>query len=590
MGRTSSGSAAGSSFAEIYAEICVIGRGSFGEVLKVRRKSDSKTLVCKVLSYGQMSEKEKQLVVSEVNILRELKHRHVVRYFDRVIDKRAAKIYIIMEYCENGDMGRLIKRMRRDRTYFEETQIWKTLAQLLLAFEECHGRKDIILHRDIKPCNIFLDRDMNIKVGDFGLAKELGAESQFAYTNVGTPYYMSPELINEKRYNEKSDIWALGCLIYEMCALRPPFEAANVVSLGKRISAGRFSRIPTRYSDELQTVIQAMLTLSPTKRPSVAQIMRSTRVASYVLRARENLIARGSREQAAASGTASTGNKELDQARELRIKEHALRVKEKELAEREEEVRRREHALREQEEALTYREEDVRNRESRLAEAEADLALRRRLSGTATTPTSASETMSTLSQESLGDDYLVTPRRSSETSRKTLRERPGTGSGSGSKRISTGCTSSVTDRRRSVSSRESPTTLRPSTRSGTSIRSHASPTYQQQQENVAPRPVTNSLKTSSPIIVKSRRSPLQKVSPPPPPPPPPSTAKTSSPTLASKLSMRRPSTSSNLSTAAGSASPSLSSGRTRGLIHREFISRHEPAALRQHRVPNRIPR
>ncbi|GBG29127.1 Serine/threonine-protein kinase Nek2 [Hondaea fermentalgiana] len=413
MGR-SGGAASGASFAELYAELCVIGRGSFGEVLKVRRRSDSRTLVCKVLSYGQMSEKEKQLVVSEVNILRELKHRHVVQYFDRVLDKRAAKIYIIMEYCENGDMGRQIKRMRRDRSHFEETRVWKFLAQLLLAFEACHNRKDIILHRDIKPCNIFLDRDMNIKVGDFGLAKELGAESQFAYTNVGTPYYMSPELINEKRYNEKSDIWALGCLIYEMCALRPPFEAANVVSLGKRISAGRFSRIPMRYSDELQAVVQSMLTLSPTRRPSVSQLMSLPRVGSYVVRARESItrsMARASEStEGSTSATSSAASSKAEaalaaRAKEIRNREHALRVKEKQLVEREDEVRRREQAVREQEDALVHREEALAARESRTADLEAEFAARQRKSAVtaATTPTSASETLSTLSHGSLAD-------------------------------------------------------------------------------------------------------------------------------------------------------------------------------------------
>lgn len=111
------------------------------------------------------------------------------------------------------------------RSFIDEELIWKVLTQIVMALRECHRHKESsgalkpILHRDIKPGNVFLDRDKNVKIGDFGLAKELPSESKFAYTNVGTPFYMSPEMINELRYNEKSDIWAVGCLIYEMAAL-----------------------------------------------------------------------------------------------------------------------------------------------------------------------------------------------------------------------------------------------------------------------------------------------------------------------------------------------------------------------------------
>lgn len=88
---------------------------------------------------------------------------------------------------------------------------------------EIHKRPNKILHRDIKPANIFLDK--TVKLGDFGLARILNENSEFAHTQVGTPYYMSPELIEDNKYNDKSDIWACGCLLYEMCALQPPFQA-----------------------------------------------------------------------------------------------------------------------------------------------------------------------------------------------------------------------------------------------------------------------------------------------------------------------------------------------------------------------------
>ena len=103
--------------------------------------------------------------------------------------------------------------------------------------------------------NFLLDGEQNIKIADFGLAKELGT-AKMAQTNVGTPYYMSPELVNEKNYNEKTDIWSLGCLIYELASLRPPFEASNQVALAMKINGGKYSRIPLKYSDALFEVIR----------------------------------------------------------------------------------------------------------------------------------------------------------------------------------------------------------------------------------------------------------------------------------------------------------------------------------------------
>ena len=96
---------------------------------------------------------------------------------------------------------------------------------MLIALNTCHSSNQKIIHRDLKPGNIFLDTHNNVKLGDFGLSIQLEAEIKFAKTHVGTPYYMSPELIKEIEYDEKIDIWSMGCIIYEMAALTPPFKA-----------------------------------------------------------------------------------------------------------------------------------------------------------------------------------------------------------------------------------------------------------------------------------------------------------------------------------------------------------------------------
>lgn len=180
-----------------------IGKGSFGVVHKVKRHADNKVYACKEINYGSMSEREKQQLVAEVNILRDLSHPNIVKYYERyrhptycrIIDKKNTKIFLIMEYCPGGDLSQLLRKCRKEKDYIAEDVVWKVFSQLCLALNECHNRSltGRILHRDVKPANVFLDDQNNIKLGDFGLARILSENSVFCKTHVGTPYYMSPE-------------------------------------------------------------------------------------------------------------------------------------------------------------------------------------------------------------------------------------------------------------------------------------------------------------------------------------------------------------------------------------------------------------
>ena len=110
-----------------------------------------------------------------MNILRELRHPNIVKYYDRIIDKEKSRIYIVMEFCEQGDMGQLIKRCKKQKDYIPEEMGWKILSQMILGLFECHKRKEgKILHRDLKPGNVFIDSQNNVKLGDFGLSKIMG--------------------------------------------------------------------------------------------------------------------------------------------------------------------------------------------------------------------------------------------------------------------------------------------------------------------------------------------------------------------------------------------------------------------------------
>ncbi|KAG2349955.1 kinase-like protein [Suillus weaverae] len=283
-----------SNFLELYEPLDIIGNGSFGIIRKVRRKSDGQVLARKELNFERMSDRDRKQIVAEVNILKDLHHEHIVRYHDRHVDRDAGILYILMEYCGGGDLSTVIKQAQKYNRPVPEDTIWNYFMQILLALHYCHhpgsngrtgsgtsegdAKRPQILHRDLKPDNVFLDQSNTVKLGDFGLSKAL-SQANFANTYVGTPYYMSPELMQERAYDSKSDIWSLGCLIYELCALKPPFhEAKTHAELSIFIRNGRIPPLPKGYSQALSSVIKAMLSLNPAMRPSAAQLLQHERL------------------------------------------------------------------------------------------------------------------------------------------------------------------------------------------------------------------------------------------------------------------------------------------------------------------------
>nr|CAD7585700.1 unnamed protein product [Timema genevievae] len=258
---------------EDYEVLGVIGTGTFGTCYKVKKKSSGHLYVWKAIKYGSMKEDKKQLLVSEVNLLSQLKHPNIVRYHDRIIHKESATLYIVMECCEGGDLSLIINKCKRTKCLVTEAFVWHVLYQTARALQACHWHHSAtILHRDIKPANVFLDSSGNVKLGDFGLARVLESESGYAHTIVGTPYYMSPEVIKGSKYNRMSDIWSLGCLAYELCTSSPPFTGSNIKELARKILDGRYDRIPDYYSDDLNSFINLLLNTDQEKRPPVEDI------------------------------------------------------------------------------------------------------------------------------------------------------------------------------------------------------------------------------------------------------------------------------------------------------------------------------
>ena len=246
--------------------IQTIGRGNFGLVQLVKHIKDQKVYVCKSILINELNETERNGCVQEVKLLSELRHPLIVTYKASILEEDT--LYIIMHYCENGDLASLIKKQT---THFDEQQILKWFVQIALALQYCHHRK--IIHRDLKTQNIFLTSKNNIRLGDFGIARVLDGTSELAMTVVGTPYSMSPEVCENKAYDYKSDIWALGCILYELCVLKHAFDANNLLGLVWKIVQETYPPIPDIYSTELKELINNMLKKDPNLRPSIDEIV-----------------------------------------------------------------------------------------------------------------------------------------------------------------------------------------------------------------------------------------------------------------------------------------------------------------------------
>ncbi|KAK2593932.1 G2-specific serine/threonine protein kinase [Conoideocrella luteorostrata] len=276
-----------------------IGHGSFGVIRKVRRKTDGFIMCRKEISYLRMSQKEREQLHAEFQILSHLRHPNIVAYYHREHLKASQDLHLYMEYCGNGDLGRVIKDLHHKGQSAQESFVWSIFSQLVMALYRCHYGVDppeaganalgltqgsangtpkvpagamTILHRDLKPENVFLGEDNSVKLGDFGLSKMIKSQD-FASTYVGTPFYMSPEICAAEKYTLKSDIWSLGCIIYELCTREPPFNAKTHCQLVQRIKEGRVAKLPEMYSPELNQVIRDCLKVNPDRRPDTVQLL-----------------------------------------------------------------------------------------------------------------------------------------------------------------------------------------------------------------------------------------------------------------------------------------------------------------------------
>ena len=251
--------------------ISKIGEGAYSLVYKVRRLIDGNIYALKKVKLINLSEKERKNALNEVRLLASVKSKFVISYREAFFDEKDNTLCMVMEYADGGDLYQKIKENRKSQILFEESDIWRIFIQLVKGLKALHELN--ILHRDLKSANVFLMKDGSVKLGDLNVSKVF--RKNMGYTQTGTPYYASPEVWNDKPYDTKSDIWSMGCVLYEMTALKPPFRAKNMEGLYKKVIEGNFIRIPSKFTNDLYKIIQILLQVKPEKRPSCAEILQN---------------------------------------------------------------------------------------------------------------------------------------------------------------------------------------------------------------------------------------------------------------------------------------------------------------------------
>lgn len=257
-----------------YTNFELIGKGAYGKIFKALRKSDNTVVALKKVNLKNQCSQEQTDTLNEIRVMERVDHPNIVKFYEAFLE--GGCVYIVMEYLGGGDLAALIRWYSAAKAPIPEEALWRYCAELASAFKYMHSMR--IIHRDIKPSNILIDNrnrnalENDLKVADFGFGKSLGAQ-MMAYSSVGTPIYCSPEAVSGCGYNESSDIWGLGCVMYELATFRVPFSAKSQQELKRVILYEKPDPIPTVYSKDLENLIMSMLCKDPKIRPCAAQIL-----------------------------------------------------------------------------------------------------------------------------------------------------------------------------------------------------------------------------------------------------------------------------------------------------------------------------
>jgi len=226
----------------------------------------------------KLSQKEKENALNEVRILASIDDPNIIGYKEAFLHENPSALCIVMEFANGGDLYDKICKHQKNGSKFAEKEIWDILIQVVKGLKALHSMK--ILHRDLKSANVFLNKDGTVKLGDLNVSKV--AKMGLVHTQTGTPYYASPEVWEDKSYDFKSDIWSLGVCTYEMTTLKPPFTATSMNDLYTKVLSGKYPKIPSEYSRDLNSIISTLLKVKPSERPSCEQILHMPSVEEHL--------------------------------------------------------------------------------------------------------------------------------------------------------------------------------------------------------------------------------------------------------------------------------------------------------------------
>ncbi|XP_067683589.1 serine/threonine-protein kinase nekl-2-like [Haliotis asinina] len=253
-----------------------VGKGKLGNVYKVKG-FNGEQFALKVSGYLDATRKEEKYLLGEVDALSRFQHPHIVQYIDGW-DTRDShgqlRVYILTEYCSGGDLRSYLNNTLGRPPPEADFGAW--LAQIASGLDFIHSMG--ILHRNVKTPNIMVDHlggYVTLKIGDFGMSKMLLQPDAMAMSQVGTPYFMSPEILNGRKYNMKTDIWSFGCTAYEMATLTTIFHAKTITTLLSGINKHKATQVTKhlQYSIFFQTLIGDMLQRDPSDRPDAGEIL-----------------------------------------------------------------------------------------------------------------------------------------------------------------------------------------------------------------------------------------------------------------------------------------------------------------------------